>query len=208
MSSTRGPHFWTASTSPIVQRFANELSRALPLARPTDPRALFVVRRSEHTGLGVFVKDQCTVPHGVPVGAYWGLLTDNPCTDSHYLLELPDLKLEQHGLGPCLFVDAHLTCLRGDPTPDQVALFNHQCEDPPCAGRWLYSDHSLLPIFVAYTRRSLRGGTELTYNYDGHLRSEPWTYTMDFATAVARGRTNFPCRCAAPDPCPKGRFFP
>ncbi len=65
-----------------------------------------------------------------------------------------------------------------------------------------------LPIFVAYTRRSLRGGTELTYNYDGHLRSEPWTYTMDLTTAVARGHTNSPCRCATPGPCPRGRFFP
>jgi hypothetical protein len=105
-------------------------------------------------------------------------------------------------------VDAHLACLRNDPTPDQVAFFNHKCEDPTCAGRWFYSDYSILPIFAADTRRSLRGGTELSYNYDGHLRTEPWTYTMDLATAVARGRTDFPCRCAGTGPCPNGRFFP
>jgi hypothetical protein len=208
MSSTRGPHFWTASTTPIIRQFANELSRALPLARPADPHALFVVRRSENTGRGVFVKDQCTVPHGAHVGAYWGLLTDSPCSDSHYLLELPEPNLGSDGPGPCLFVDAHLACLRSDLTPDQVAFFNHKCEDPTCAGRWSYSDHSILPIFAAYTRRSLRGGTELSYNYDGHLRTEPWTYTMDLATAVARGRTDFPCRCVGTGPCPNGRFFP
>ncbi len=125
-------------------------------------------------------------------------------SDSDYLLELPDLEL---GLGDTgLFVDAHLSCLRGDSPPDQVTLYNHQCEDPPCAGRWFYHKYSVLPIFVAYSRSTLRGGTELTYNYDAHLRSD--AFTMDFATALACGRTDCPCRCAGSGPCPNNRFFP
>jgi hypothetical protein len=59
---------------------------------------------------------------------------------------------------------------------------------------------------VAYTRSTLRGGTELTYNYDAHLRSN--AFTMDIATALARSRTDCPWRCAGLAPCPNNRFFP
>jgi hypothetical protein len=65
------------------------------------------------------------------------------------------------------------------------------------------------PHFVAYTRRTLRGGTELTYNYDAHLRSD--AFTMDFAKALARGRTDRPCRrlpLRRPRPVPKQQFLP
>jgi hypothetical protein len=74
--------------------------------------------------------------------------------------------------------------------------------------RWFYHKYSVLPIFVAYTpgRHTLHGETELTYNYDAHLRSD--AFTMDFATALARGRTDCPCRCAGSGPCPNNRFFP
>ncbi len=96
-----------------------------------------------------------------------------------------------------------MSCLRGEPPPEQIALFNHQCEDPPCAGRWFYHQSSTLHIMD--TRRTLRGGTELTYNYDAHLRSN--AFTMDFATALFRGRTDCPCRCAGLGQCPKNRFF-
>jgi hypothetical protein len=204
MSSTRGPAFTSPINSPTLQTCAAELTRLLPRARPANPGSRLILRRAQHTGLGVFVKDHCTVPHGVPVAAYWGHLTDAPPPHRHYLLELPATDL---GLGPTtLYVDAHRACLRGDPTPDQAALLNHCCEDPTCAGRWFYSPESALPIMVLYTRRSLRGGSELTYNYDAHQRSG--AYTMDRATAMAFCHTEFPCKCAGEAHCPLDRFFP
>jgi hypothetical protein len=62
---------------------------------------------------------------------------------------------------------------------------------------------------VCTTRRSLRGGSELTYNYDAHQRSNAYTVSSDDAAVLTLlGHTFFPCRCAAPAPCPRSRFFP
>jgi hypothetical protein len=55
MSSTR---FTAPTDSPAILIF-NELTRALPQVHATDPYAYFLVHRSEHMGLGVFVKGHC-----------------------------------------------------------------------------------------------------------------------------------------------------
>jgi len=204
MSSTRGPRFSAPSDNPTLARLANELTRALRAFEARDQPAHLVLRPCEYTGMGVFVKDQCTMARDLPVAIFWGHLTDSPPDHSKYLLGLPDLHL-----GPgtdALWVDARLACLRGDPPPYQMAMLNHQCEDPPCVGIWHYPPGSAIPIGVAFTRRTLRGGTELTYNYDRHLRYSG--YTVGRAEAAALGLLSSPCRCAGPAPCPRDRFCP
>ncbi len=107
------------------------------------------------------------------------------------------------------YVDAHLACSRGDPPPDLAALLNHGCEDTPLAAVWHRATTSALPIMIGVTRRSLRGGTELTYNYDAHLRSGAYTMTRAEALSLPPSAPPpQPCRCAGLALCPLVRFFP
>ena len=205
MSSTRGLPFHTSS--PDLAPWTHDLNGLLRTVRSGLSSHFLVIRRSHGTGLGVYVKDGCTVPHGVPLVAYWGRVTTSPPASSRYLLELPPTPLGPQIVVP--YVDAHLSCLRSDPPPDLAALLNHCCEDPPLSATWHWDANSTLPIMVGVTRRSLRGGTELTYNYDSHLRSG--AYTMSRAEALSLPPTSpppRPCRCAGPAPCPLDRFFP
>ncbi len=160
-------------------------------------------------GLGVHVRDGCTIPHGVPLVAYWGSVTVSPPVSSRYLLELLPAPLGPRTVVP--YVDAHLACLRSDPPPDLAALLNHGCEDPPLSAVWRWDAGSTLPIMVGVrvTRRSLRGGTELTYNYDAHLRSGAYTMTRAEALSLPPSAPPAqPCRCAGLALCPLDRFFP
>jgi hypothetical protein len=205
MSSTRGPPFTTSSSA--LDPWTADLNDLLRTVRAGLTPHLLVVRRSHLTGVGVFVRDGCTIPHGVPLVAYWGVVTTTPPVGSRYLLELPPAHLGPRTIQP--YVDAHLACLRCDPPPDLAALLNHACEDPPLAAVWHRAAASALPIMVGVTRRSLRGGTELTYNYDAHLRSGGYTMTRAEALSLPRSAPQVqPCRCAGPAMCPLDRFFP
>jgi hypothetical protein len=176
MTSIRGLLFTTPSAD--LASWTAELNASLRTVRAGLSPHLLVVRRSHLTGAGVFVRDGCTIPHGAPLVAYWGSVTTSPPASSRYLLELPAVSSGSRTILP--YVDAHLACLRGDPPTDLAALLNHGCE---VAAVWHWSPTSALPIMVGVTRRSLRGGTELTYNYDAHLRSG--AYTMSRAEALS-----------------------
>ena len=205
MSSTRGPPFTT--TSADLTSWTAELNAALHTVRAGLSPHFLVVRRSHLTGAGVFVRDGCTVPHGVPLVAYWGSVTTSPPVSSRYLLELPAVSSGPRTTLP--YVDAHLACLRGDPPPDLAALLNHGCEDNSIAAVWHWSPASTLPIMIGVSRRSLRGGTELTYNYDAHLRAGAYTMSREEALRLPPSAPPpRPCRCAGLATCPLDRFFP
>ena len=62
---------------------------------------------------------------------------------------------------------------------------------------------------VAVSRSSLRGGSELTYNYDSYLTSG--AYTLDAAgaaLATLAGQHPTACGCSFPGPCPRDRYMP
>jgi hypothetical protein len=107
------------------------------------------------------------------------------------------------------YVDAAHQCLRGDPLPTHAGLTNHQSENPTCSADWARSALCTLPVMVLRSRNTLRGGSELTYNYDSHLRDGAYTFGPQAAADyMARCIPCFPCRCADPAPCPRNRFFP
>ena len=90
-----------------------------------------------------------------------------------------------------------------------AALFNHQCERPTCCAEWQWPLHVRLPIMVIRTLSSLRGGSELTYNYDSYRPSGAYTLSAsDAALASLDGRDPTPCGCAYPGPCPRDRYMP
>jgi hypothetical protein len=205
MTSTRGLPFTTSSAD--LASWTAELNVLLRTVRAGLSPHLLVVRRSHLTGAGVFVPDGCTIPHGVPLVAYWGSVTTSPPASSRYLLELPAVLSGTRLTLP--YVDAHLACLRGEPTPDHAALLNHGCEDTPLVAVWHRAPTSTLPIMIGVTRRSLRGGTELTYNYDSHLRSGAYTMSREEALSLPPSvPPPQPCRCAGLALCPLDRFFP
>jgi hypothetical protein len=205
MSSTRGLPFSASSAN--LAPWTADLNAFLRTVRAGLSPHLLVVRRSHLTGLGVFVRDGCTVPHGIPLVAYWGTVTTSPPAISRYLLELPATQLGPRLVEP--YVDAHLACLHSDPPPDLAALLNHGCEDTPPAAVWRRDAASALPIMVGVTRRSLRGGSELTYNFDAHLRSGAYTMSREEAlTLPPWAPPPYSCRCAGPALCPLDRFFP
>ncbi len=82
------------------------------------------------------------------------------------------------------------------------------CEDPSLSADSLRLPGCTLPIAVFTTRRSLRGGSELTYNYDAHQRRGAFTLAPDEAADRLRlGLSCQPCRCSGPAPCPLRRHF-
>ena len=205
MTSTRGLPFTT--TSADLTSWTTELNVFLRTIRAGLSPHLLVVRRSHLTGAGVFVRDGCTIPHGAPLVAYWGAVTTSPPASSRYLLELPAVLSDTGTTLP--YVDAHLACLRGNSPPEHAALLNHGCEDTPLAAVWQWAPTSTLPIMIGVTRRSLRGGTELTYNYDSHLRSGAYTMSREEAFGLPPSAPPpQPCRCAGLALCPRDRFFP
>ena len=207
MSSSRGPPFTASRHPPVVLQWTAECNAALPgVLRTCDTRGL-VHRLSETTGLGTYVADGCTIAHGTRLVVHWGHVTPSPPASSLHVLDLP--PTHHGGDMIALSVDASLSCLRGDPPVAQAALLNHKCEDPTCAASWIWSDGCTLPIMVCTSRRSLRGGSELTYNYDSHLRHGAYTLGPDEAFALAlRGITTRPCLCEGPAACPRLRSFP
>jgi len=90
-----------------------------------------------------------------------------------------------------------------------AGLLNHACEDPSCAATWLWLPQCTLPIMVCTTRRSLRRGSELTYNYDAHNPTGAFTVGPEEAASLAPlGLTYGPCRCRHPAECPPSAFYP
>jgi hypothetical protein len=62
---------------------------------------------------------------------------------------------------------------------------------------------------VGIARRFLRGGTELTYDYDAGFSFGPFTFDrLEAALAQSRDSRPHPCRCAGLAPCPRDRFLP
>ena len=112
---------------------------------------------------------------------------------------MPATRTTQGTVTP--YVDAHLTCTRTEPPPFQAALLNHQCENPTCCAEWLWPSHGRLPIMVIRARSSLRGGSELTYNYDSYRPSGAYTLAAtDAALATLAGLRPTPCGCAGTGP--------
>ena len=127
MSSTRGRPFETASADPIVAIWTGQLNEHYSSLRPFLTGTGLVVRPSQETGLGLYVADGASHPHGVMLAAYIGHVTADP--SSHLAaLALPPAPWFDRELD--LFVDAGPLLRRGDLLPTNAALANHQCEDP------------------------------------------------------------------------------
>ena len=207
MTSTRGPPFSASRSHPVVATWAAELNKALVTTLAHHDPPWLVHRTSEATGRGTYVADGYTVAHGTRLAAYWGHLTLLPPALSTHVLQLPAVTLA--GRTYQAFVDAGHTCTRGNPSTAQAALLNHKCEDPTCSPSWAWQPTHALPIMVCTTRRSLRGGSELTYNYDAHQHNGAFTVCADDAATLPAGPLLYtPCRCAFPAPCPKHRLIP
>ena len=207
MTSTRGKPFTHSCSHSVIATWADELNAALTTTLADVNPAWLTHRVSEFTGRGTYVADGFTVAHGTRVAAYWGHLTLHPSALSTYVLQLPDVTHPGLTLQPS--VDAGHACSRGNPPTGQAALLNHKCEDPTCSPSWAWQPTSTLPIMICTSRRSLRGGTELTYNYDAHRLHGAFTVHADDVAALPTGKLRYaPCCCASPAPCPKQRFIP
>ena len=207
MSSTRGATFTCTPGNPVTLAWVDELNVALIDTLDLIPDGILETRLRADGLRGVFIRRGRTVAHGQVLAAYWGHLTLHPSHLSRYLLQLPDTYLAGVTVSP--LVDAHLSCTRTDPPPFQAALLNHQCENPTCSAQWRWPPRGHLPIMVAVSRSSLRGGSELTYNYDSHLTSG--AYTLDAAgaaLATLAGQHPTACGCSFPGPCPRDRYMP
>ena len=173
---------------------------------PPSAASLLVAPPAEGTGLGLYLRDQCSCPHEITLAAYWGHLTRNPNPASRYVFQYPPGSVPAAGLDLC--VDAHNQCRHQIPLPTHAGLANHSCEQPTCAPHLLRIPDCPLPVIVLRPRHSLRGGSAITYNYDAHSRTDAFTISAaSAATLRANGRTCFPCRCANPLPCPHNRYF-
>ena len=168
--------------------------------------SFLVARPAEGTGLGLYIRDQCSCPHEITLAAYWGHLTRFPNPASRYVCQYPSGSVPVADLDLC--IDAHNQCRRSPPLPTHAGLANHSCEHPTCAPHLLRIPGCPLPVIVLRPRHSLRGGTAITYNYDAYSRTDAFTISATSATTLlAAGRACFPCRCAAPLPCPRHRYF-
>ena len=207
MSSTRGTSFTCTPGNPTTMAWVAELNTALIDTLDMIPDNLTEVRYRADGHRGVFVRPGRTVAHDQILAAYWGHLTLTPSLLSRYLLELPATSTPRGTTLP--WVDAHLSCTRTTPPPYQAALLNHQCEDPTCRAEWLWPPGCQLPIMVIRSRSSLRGGSELTWNYDGYRTSGAYTLSAaEAALAQLAGRHPTPCCCGRLGPCPRNRFMP
>jgi hypothetical protein len=208
MSSTKGPPFTSPPIPPILRKWAAELNSAHPATwLPSGPSLGLVHRFFEETGRGTYVADGCFIAHGTRVAAYLGELTLHSTPTSLYSLELLTVRRNSRSYVP--FVDASNHCKRGVTPTSHAGLFNHACEDPSCAATWLWLPQCTLPIMVCTTRRSLRRGSELTYNHDAHNPISAFTFGPEEAASLAPlGLTYGPCRCRHPAECPRQRFIP
>ncbi len=206
-SSPQGGYFTASPADPILSTWAAAANAYAPYVLPASAPTRLVARPAEDSGLGVFVRDGCTIQHGDPLAAYWGHLTRRLNRTSKFVLEVPAVKHE--GGHVPVFIDAHQQCSYDIPLPTHAGLLNHACEDPSCTPHLARPPGCPLPIVILKSRRSLRGGTDLTYNYDSHRRSDAYTISAaDAALLASRGCPSSPCRCARPLPCPHQRFFP
>ena len=207
MSSTRGPAFTYTPGHPTTPAWARELNTALLDTLASIPDDLTETRFRPDGHRGVFIRSGRTVAHGQVMAAYWGHLSLNPPPLSRYLLEMPALRTAHGTVTP--YVDAHLACTRTEPPSFHAALLNHQCERPTCCAEWQRPHRGRLPIMVIRTLSSLRGGSELTYNYDSYRPSGADTLAAtDAALASLAGLRPNPCGCAYPGPCPRDRYMP
>ena len=207
MPSARGTTFTCTPGNPVTLAWVDELNAALIDTLALIPDDVLEARLRADGHRGVFIRRGRTVAHGQVLAAYWGHLTLHPPRLSRYLLQLPDTYTASGTVAP--YVDAHSSCTRTEPPPYQAALLNHQCENPTCSAQWRWPSRGHLPIMVAVSRSSLRGCSELTYNYDSYLTSGAYTLgAADAALATLAGRRPTACGCSHPGPCPRNRYMP
>ena len=202
----RGGHFTASPGDPDLLALAVAGNSVASSVLSPAAASFLVARPAEGTGLGLYLRDQCSCPHEITLAAYWGHLTRSPNPASRYVCQYPLGSVPVTGLELC--VDAHNQCRRTHPLPTHAGLANHSCEQPTCAPHLLRIPGCPLPVIVLRPRHSLRGGTAITYNYDAYSRTDAFTISAaSAATLLAAGRACFPCRCAAPLPCPRHRYF-
>ena len=240
----RGGYFTASPGDPDLLALAVAGNSVASSVLSPAAASFLVARPAEGTGLGLYLRDQCSCPHEITLAAYWGHLTRSPNPASRYVCQYPLGSVPVTGLDLC--VDAHNQCRRTPPLPTHAGLANHSCEQPTCAPHLRprtmrrraqpmpphtpspthagLANHSCeqptcaphllripgcpLSVIVLRPRHSLRGGTAITYNYDAYARTDAFTISAASATTLlAAGRACFPCRCAAPLPCPRHRYF-
>lgn len=201
----RGSPFYTSepALADRTRLLNDDLSRRFPgLLEPSSHPALRL-KTDQITGRGVFLADGATVPRDEPLAVYFGEVILGPA-DGEYVMELR--RFRRLGRPLDLAIDAGPYCRRANPSPGNVALFNHACLDRTVELRYL--PDLALPCVVAYPSPALRGGQELRFSYDGGLRSGPYTIdTPGRDQLVADGVASVPCACRRPAPCPRGRWM-
>jgi hypothetical protein len=152
------------------------------------------------SGLGVVVRRDVHwhIPDGTVLGAYGGCVGNCLGADD-YTLEMP--RVRRQGRTYRIAVSAASEARRGT-DPVQAGLYNHACTRTTLRGEWFKVGPLSCLLFKA--RGRLRGGTELTWNYDGGRKKG--AFTLSRAEAAERPAAR-PCRCAGSDDCPAGRFF-
>lgn len=150
------------------------------------------------SGLGVFVRRNVSIPKGTLLGAYGGNIGACLGADD-YSVELP---LVRHKRRAYRFAVSAAREARHGTDPVQAGLYNHACTRTTLRGEWFKVGPLSCLLFKA--RGRLRGGTELTWNYDGGRKKG--AFTLSRAEAAERPAAR-PCRCAGSDDCPAGRFF-
>ena len=180
----------------IARRFPEFFDGAAP--------ALLRLRPDEFAGRGVVLADGVRLRHETAVGFYFGAIRSwSPPGD--YVLALPTFS--HNGARFDLSLDAGPYCRRANPSPTNMALFNHSCRDATVHIRRVRA--GALSCAVAFAPASLAGGSRLLWNYDGGLGRGGFTVgSSDLADLAAAGISTASCRCRGTAPCPRSRFFP
>jgi hypothetical protein len=202
---SRGVFFSTAESHLV--NWTRELDESIPELFPTladGSLALRLRRRpNELTGDGIVVADGVSLRAGTPIGLYFGSV-GTTCALDEYAFALRPFRSGKASYA--LVVDAGAYCRRANPSPVNVALFNHACRDRTVRLGW--SSHVLLPCVVAYSARDLVGGEALVYNYDSDLSVGAYTLgSREKDLLVAEGLSAVPCACSPGAPCPRNRWF-
>ena len=204
----RGRFFSTCE--PDLLEWTRELDDGVGLEFPDflDDRAArrVVLRPDEFTGRGVCLADGVPRDHRIPVGFYHGMVrTWTPQDD--YVLAVRTFR--RGGSSWRLSLDAGSLCRRANPSPINVALYNHTCGEASVQLSW--SRASTIPLALAFAPAGLPPGSRLRWNYDGLGRAAADRFTMSQPERdawVLDGFEAAACACARPlFPCPRNRWF-
>jgi hypothetical protein len=205
-----GAHF--SSDDPDLDTYVRELDERISALFPELSNGVAAARLRTYSdqlaGHGVSLAEGYLPSKDTVLAMYVGRVVP-AWTSGEYVLALPPFR--RKGRSWHLSVDAGARYRGGNPSPANVALFNHSCHDATVVlRRPVELRDCAVPCAAAYPSASLRTGGKLLWDYDGGARAGNAGFTVDHAgradLELAGINTN-PCLCRRPDPCPRGRWF-